>query len=64
MTPAAAILQSARVAELKQAAQELATLCQARPVIAARKKRGTRCWLRLLAAERQRSAKLIEALKC
>ena len=63
MTPAAAILQSARVAEIKQAADELAALCRPRPAIAVRKKK-LRLLLQLLAAERARNAKLIELMKC
>jgi hypothetical protein len=66
MTPQAqAILQSARVAELRTAATTIAALCKAAPVAlqglssSARDRR----LLLLLARERQRANKLLELLR-
>jgi hypothetical protein len=59
-----AILQSARIAELRTAATELATLCQ-RPVpvvLAHSPPASRRCLLALLVRERRRNAKLVELL--
>ena len=58
-----AVLRGARVAELRNAAAEVTTLCRPVPVIELPRGRDRRRLLMLLAYERRRSARLIELLK-
>jgi hypothetical protein len=59
-----AILQSARVADLRTAANEVAALCRpSAPVELPRKQGDRRRLLMLLACERRRSAKLVDLIK-
>lgn len=62
---AQAILQTARVAEMRMAADEVAALCKPRPavVLPRRPHAVRRRLLALLVSERRRSAKLVDLIR-